>query len=141
MSQPADITRELAKASFTEEMLADMRGCIGLELRTESCVYNEYATWIAIMRFCDGIGDDNPPWADAAYAAATAHALPAWRDARARGIPRHHPAASLDRGRDRRDRGAGDGRDTARCDAALVGGRGRRRGARHRHQGADRADR
>ena len=73
MSQAAEITRELAQGKFTEEMLADMRSRIGLELRTEGCVNNEYATWIAVMRFCEGVGDDNPLWTDAAYAATTPH--------------------------------------------------------------------
>jgi acyl dehydratase len=73
MGQSAEITRELARARFTDEMLADMRARIGLELRTEGCVNNEYATWIAIMRFCEGIGDDNPLWTDATYAATTPH--------------------------------------------------------------------
>jgi acyl dehydratase len=54
-------------------MLADMRGKIGLELRTDGCVNNEDATRLAILRFAEGIGDDNPLWTDAAYAATTAH--------------------------------------------------------------------
>jgi acyl dehydratase len=48
-----------------------MRSMIGTELRTDGCVNNEYATRIAIMRFCEGIGDDNPLWTDPAYAAQT----------------------------------------------------------------------
>ncbi|WP_454754135.1 FAS1-like dehydratase domain-containing protein [Cupriavidus necator] len=50
-------------------MLADMRALIGTQLRTESCLNNEYATRLAILRFCEGIGDDNPLWTDAEYAA------------------------------------------------------------------------
>ena len=73
MSQTAEITRELAQGRFTDEMLADMRSRVGLELRTEGCVNNEFATWIAIMRFCEGIGDDNPLWTDPAHATASAH--------------------------------------------------------------------
>ena len=52
------ITRELAKARFTDEMLAEMRALIGTELRTEACLNNEYATRLAILRFCEGIGDE-----------------------------------------------------------------------------------
>jgi acyl dehydratase len=52
-------------------MLADMRALIGTELRTASSVKNEYATRLAILRFCDGIGDDNPLWTDETYAAGT----------------------------------------------------------------------
>jgi len=63
-----DITNELAKGKFTDEMLANMRALIGTDLRTDSCVNNEYATRLAILRFCEGIGDDNPLWTDAAYA-------------------------------------------------------------------------
>ena len=63
------ITKELARARFTDEMLADMRALIGTQLRTEACLNNEYATRLAIQRFCEGIGDDNPLWTDAQYAA------------------------------------------------------------------------
>ncbi len=63
-----DITNELAKGKFTDEMLANMRALIGTDLRTESCVNNEYATRLAILRFAEGIGDDNPLWTDATYA-------------------------------------------------------------------------
>jgi len=67
-TEAAGISKELAKGKFTEEMLADMRALIGTQLRTESCLNNEYATRLAILRFCEGIGDDNPLWTDAAYA-------------------------------------------------------------------------
>ena len=66
-----EITSELAQGKFTDAMLAHMRSMIGTELRTDGCVNNEYATRIAIMRFCEGIGDDNPLWTDPAYAAQT----------------------------------------------------------------------
>ncbi len=61
------ITKELATGKFTEKMLADMRALIGTELRTASSINNEYATRTAIMRFCEGIGDDNPLWMDEEY--------------------------------------------------------------------------
>ncbi len=63
------ITKELARARFTDEMLAEMRALIGTQLRTEACLNNEYATRLAILRFCEGIGDDNPLYTDAQYAA------------------------------------------------------------------------
>lgn len=66
-----EITRELAQGKFTDKMLADMRALIGTELRTDACVNNEYATRLAILRFCEGIGDDNPLWTDAVHAAAS----------------------------------------------------------------------
>jgi acyl dehydratase len=73
MSEAAGITKELAQGKFTDEMLDDMRSKIGTELRTEGCVNNEIASRMAITRFCEGIGDDNPLWTDAAYAASTPH--------------------------------------------------------------------
>jgi acyl dehydratase len=66
--QSTGISQELATGKFTEEMLAEMRALIGTELRTEACVNNEYATRLAILRFAEGIGDDNPLWTDAEYA-------------------------------------------------------------------------
>jgi acyl dehydratase len=73
MADTADITSELARARFTDEMLADMRSKIGTELRTDTCLNNEYATRLAILRFVEGIGDDNPLWTDTEYANATSH--------------------------------------------------------------------
>jgi acyl dehydratase len=69
MDGSAGITKELARAQFTDEMLAEMRALIGTQLRTEACLNNEYATRLAIQRFCEGIGDDNPLFTDAQYAA------------------------------------------------------------------------
>ncbi len=66
-SQDKQISRELATGKFTEKMLADMRALIGTELRSEACTNNEYATRLAIVRFCEGIGDDNPLWMDPEY--------------------------------------------------------------------------
>ena len=68
MSEAAGFTRELARAQFTDEMLAYMRSLIGTELRTDGCVNNEVATRLAILRFCEGVGDDNPLWIDEEYA-------------------------------------------------------------------------
>jgi acyl dehydratase len=65
------IGKELASGKFTEQMLADMRALIGTELRTDACVNNEYATRLAVLRFAEGIGDDNPLWTDSEYAATT----------------------------------------------------------------------
>jgi len=73
MSEPKEITGELAKGKFTPEMLERMRSLIGTELRTDSSVNNEYATRIAILRFTEGIGDDNPLWTDLEYAKGTAY--------------------------------------------------------------------
>jgi acyl dehydratase len=68
-----EITSELATGRFTDDMLERMRALIGTELRTDACVNNEDATRLAILRFAEGIGDDNPLWTDSTYAAATPH--------------------------------------------------------------------
>ncbi len=73
MSDSAGITSELARGRFTDAMLNEMRGRIGLELRTDGCVNNEDVTRLAVLRFAEGIGDDNPLWTDALYAAGTPH--------------------------------------------------------------------
>jgi acyl dehydratase len=65
----AGIGSQLATGKFTDEMLASMRALIGTELRTGASVNNEYATRLAILRFAEGIGDDNPLWTDQEYAA------------------------------------------------------------------------
>jgi acyl dehydratase len=69
----AAFDKGLAKAQFTEEMLAEMRALIGTELRTEGSVNNEYADRHAILRFCEGIGDGNPLWTNPEYAADSVH--------------------------------------------------------------------
>jgi len=74
-AESVDITRELARGKFTDEMLNDMRARIGLELRTDACVNNEDATRLAILRFCEGIGDDNPLWTDPDYGGMTPHGM------------------------------------------------------------------
>ncbi len=71
----AGITKELATGKFTDKMLDDMRALIGTELRTGSSVNNEYATRMAILRFCEGIGDDNPMWTEEEYAETGPHGM------------------------------------------------------------------
>jgi acyl dehydratase len=73
MKDSAVVTTELARGKFTDEMLEEMRALIGTELRTDACVNNEYATRLAILRFAEGIGDDNPLWTDPEYAARSPH--------------------------------------------------------------------
>lgn len=73
IEQEDGISRELAAGKFTDKMLADMRALIGTELRTEASINNEYATRTAVLRFAEGIGDDNPLWIDENYAAGTRH--------------------------------------------------------------------
>jgi acyl dehydratase len=71
--EPAGFGTELARGRFTDEMLAHMRALVGTELRTDECVNNEHATRLAIIRFAEGIGDDNPLWTDPDYAARSPH--------------------------------------------------------------------
>lgn len=59
----------LASATITEEMIDSMRKMTGTRLRTEGSRNNEEATYYAVLRFADGIGDDNPLWIDREYAA------------------------------------------------------------------------
>lgn len=73
MAEAAGITNELAQGKFTDEMLREMRDLIGTELRTDACLNNEWATRLAILRFAEGIGDDNPLWTDEAYAGKSRH--------------------------------------------------------------------
>jgi hypothetical protein len=73
MSGATEITKELARGKFTDEMLANMRALIGKELRYESCQNNEFATRLAILRFIEGIGDDNPLWSNEEYANNSPH--------------------------------------------------------------------
>ncbi|WP_284748301.1 FAS1-like dehydratase domain-containing protein [Amycolatopsis sp. RTGN1] len=70
ITSDTEIGKELATGKFTDEMLTKMRNLIGTELRTDACVNNEYATRLAILRFAEGIGDDNPLWTDEEYTAA-----------------------------------------------------------------------
>lgn len=73
MTDSQGITKELARGKFTDQMLNEMRSMIGTELRTDSCVNNEWATRLSILRFAEGIGDDNPLWTDEAYASSSPH--------------------------------------------------------------------
>jgi len=73
MADVAGIDSQLARGRFTDEMLAEMRALIGTELRTDACVNNEDATRLAILRFCEGIGDGNPLFTDTNYAATSPH--------------------------------------------------------------------
>jgi acyl dehydratase len=73
---------KFTEAVFTDEMLASVRKFVGTKFRIEHSINNEEATRIAIRKFADGIGDANPLWTDADYAAKTRYgtivAPPAW---------------------------------------------------------------
>ncbi|MGD0661255.1 MAG: MaoC family dehydratase N-terminal domain-containing protein [Syntrophorhabdales bacterium] len=67
---------------LTDEVLADVRKLIGTKFRIDHSINNEEATRIAILKFAQGIGDTNPLWTDAEYAAKTRYgtiiAPPSW---------------------------------------------------------------
>lgn len=73
---------KMPEAKFTDELIAEMRGRIGLKLRIDHSVNNEEATRIAIRQYADGIGDPNPLWSDEEYASKTRYgsivAPPSW---------------------------------------------------------------
>lgn len=81
----SDTTRTgetMATGTFTGELLERMRRMAGTELRTGASRANAEATEFSILRFAEGIGDDNPLWTDPAYAAGSCHgsliAPPTW---------------------------------------------------------------
>jgi len=78
----AEAKVKMAEARITDEMIEEMRSKIGLKLRIEHSIFNEEATMMAILKFADGIGDINPLWRDADYAAKTRYgtivAPPSW---------------------------------------------------------------
>jgi acyl dehydratase len=64
-------TARMVEAVITDEMMAAMSAKAGVALRIDHSVNNEEATRIAILKFAGGIGDGNPLWTDADYAAAS----------------------------------------------------------------------
>ena len=73
---------KFTEALITEEMLTEVRKFIGTKFRIGHSINNAEATGIAIQKFADGIGDTNPLWTDAEYAAKTRYgaivAPPSW---------------------------------------------------------------
>ncbi|MDE0842044.1 MAG: MaoC family dehydratase N-terminal domain-containing protein [Porticoccaceae bacterium] len=51
-----------------EESIAEAQALIGVPLRRDRMRWNQTATADAIRQFCEGVGDDNPLWADSVYA-------------------------------------------------------------------------
>lgn len=58
-------------SGITEAMIDELRSLIGQKLRIEQ--YNHEASFDTIRHYAFGIGDDNPLWCDADYAARTKH--------------------------------------------------------------------
>lgn len=76
------MTETMTTGTFTDEAVEKMRGMAGTELRVGNARANSEATAFSILRFAEGIGDDNALWTDAAYAADSCHgtlvAPPSW---------------------------------------------------------------
>ena len=71
MSKGETMSDEMSTAKMTGDMIANMRSRIGMNLRIDESINNEYATRTAITRFVEGIGDDNPLWTDEEVAEAS----------------------------------------------------------------------
>ena len=73
---------KMAEATFTPELIAEMKSKRGMKLRVDNHSFNEEATRGAIKRFADGIGDPNPLWRDVEYGKQTRYgsiiAPPSW---------------------------------------------------------------
>jgi acyl dehydratase len=63
-------------AVIDDQMIESMRAKIGVPLRIDHSVTNEYASRIAVLKFAGGIGDINELWLDAAYGAASPYGAP-----------------------------------------------------------------
>src|SRR5437899_11630904 len=57
----------MPQAEIDDAMLASMRAKIGVQLRIDHSVNNDYASRVAVAKFAGGVGDINPLWTDAAY--------------------------------------------------------------------------
>lgn len=64
----ADRKAKMAEARITKELINSMRAKLGVKLRIDDSIHNEYATRMAILKFADGIGDSNPLWSNPEYA-------------------------------------------------------------------------
>ncbi|MFC1871762.1 MaoC family dehydratase N-terminal domain-containing protein [Chloroflexota bacterium] len=73
---------KMEQGILTDEMVQEMQGKIGLQLRTANSQNNAEATYYPLIKFADGIGDPNPLWHDEEYAQKTRYnnlvAHPSW---------------------------------------------------------------
>jgi len=73
---------KMPEAIISDEMIEEMRGKIGTKLRIDNSIFNEEASWLAIKKFAEGVGDTNPLWNDETYAQKTRYgcliAPPSW---------------------------------------------------------------
>ncbi|MBB6378361.1 acyl dehydratase [Pseudonocardia eucalypti] len=66
----------MPQAVIDEQMIENMRAKVGARLRIDHSVNNELASRIAVTKFAGGIGDINPLWTDAEYAAGSPFGAP-----------------------------------------------------------------
>jgi Acyl dehydratase len=66
----------MPQTMIDDEMLAAMTEKVGANLRIDHSVNNEFASRIAVTKFAGGIGDINPLWTDAEYAAGSPYEAP-----------------------------------------------------------------
>jgi acyl dehydratase len=67
-------TVHMVEGTITPELIEEMRRKSGLSLDVEGAVFNEYATRDNILKFVNGIGDQNPLYRDESYAKKTKYA-------------------------------------------------------------------
>jgi acyl dehydratase len=66
----------MPQAVIDDAMIESMKTKVGANLRIEHSVNNEVASRIAVTKFVGGIGDINPLWTDAEYAATSPYGGP-----------------------------------------------------------------
>jgi acyl dehydratase len=66
----------MPQAVIDDEMVESMKAKVGARLRIDHSVNNEYASRIAVAKFVGGVGDINPLWTDADYAARSSYGGP-----------------------------------------------------------------
>ncbi|MBB6376497.1 acyl dehydratase [Pseudonocardia eucalypti] len=66
----------MPQAVIDDQMIENMRAKVGARLRIDHSVNNELASRIAVTKFAGGIGDINPLWTDAEYAAGSPFGAP-----------------------------------------------------------------
>jgi acyl dehydratase len=61
----------MPQSVIDDQMIESMKAKVGAQLRIDHSVNNEIASRIAVTKFAGGIGDINPLWTDAEYAASS----------------------------------------------------------------------
>jgi acyl dehydratase len=66
----------MPQAVIDDAMIESMKAKVGAQLRIDHSVNNEQASRITVTKFAGGIGDINPLWTDADYAASSPYGAP-----------------------------------------------------------------